>query len=71
MNKINPKKLLRSKWTSVSSRQKEKHFIISEVEFGEDGGVVSCVIEAVISHREESIDWRELKDQTVWLQGWR
>jgi hypothetical protein len=35
MNKINPKKLLKSKWTAVTAVNKEKHFIISEIEFDE------------------------------------
>lgn len=70
MNTISPKKLLRSKWTAVAPKNKEKHFIITEVEFDEDGIVCLCVIEAVFTNREESIDWRSLKDQTVWHQGW-
>lgn len=71
MNKINPKKLLRSKWTSVNPQRKEKHFIVTEVEFDEDGIVIECVIEAIISKRAEPIDWRSLKDADSWLQGWK
>ena len=51
MNRINPKKLLSSKWTAVTPVNKEKHFIVSEVEFDEEGLVVSCSIEAVMSKR--------------------
>ncbi|WP_198927950.1 TIGR02450 family Trp-rich protein, partial [Vibrio crassostreae] len=39
MNRINPKKLLRSKWTAVSPVKKEKHFMVTEVEF-EEGEVI-------------------------------
>tara|TARA_R100001163_G_C5067018_1_gene205815 strand:+ start:2741 stop:2956 length:216 start_codon:yes stop_codon:yes gene_type:complete len=70
LNKLNPKKLLNSKWTAVSSDNKEKHFIITEVDYNEDGLVVSCCIEAVLSRRQSFIDWRELKDNECWLQGW-
>ena len=51
MNKINPKKLFNSKWTAVAPIEKEKHFLVSEIEFDEEDIVVSCGIEAVISKR--------------------
>lgn len=50
---------------------KEKHFIISEVEFDEEGIVVSCLIEAVMSKRSVSINWHDLKDDNDWLFGWK
>ena len=50
---------------------KEKHFIVSEIEFDEEGLVVSCCIEAVISKRSMSIDWHDLKDDSNWLFGWK
>ena len=71
MNKINPKKLLNSKWTSVSPTNKEKHFIVSEIEFDEEGLVVSCCIEAVISKRTFPLDWHDLKDDGNWIHGWK
>ncbi len=71
MNRINPRKLLNSKWTAVNPLRKEKHFVITEMEFDDDGVVNHCLIEAVISRRSESIDWNELKNQTNWLQGWK
>ncbi|WP_123322218.1 TIGR02450 family Trp-rich protein [Vibrio crassostreae] len=70
MNRINPKKLFRSKWTAVSPVKKEKHFMVTEVEFDE-GEVVRCMIEAVITKREEDINWRELTDNQNWLPGWK
>lgn len=42
MNKINPKKLLHSKWTAVSPVNKEKHFLVTEMEFDEAGQVLLC-----------------------------
>ena len=71
MHRINPKKLLHSKWTAVKPVNKEKHFLVTEVEFDEEGQVVHCLIEAVMSKREISIDWRSLKDQACWRQGWK
>jgi tryptophan-rich hypothetical protein len=75
MNKINPKKLPNSKWTAVKpalvSGAKEKHFLITEVEFGEEGDVISCEMEAVISRRKISIQWQQLTDDSCWLFGWR
>ena len=71
MNKINPKKLLHSKWTAVNPVKKEKHFLVSELEFDDEGEIIHCLIEAVISNRSESIDWKVLKDNDKWLQGWK
>ncbi len=71
MNKINPKKLLNSKWTSVNPTNKEKHFMVSDIEFDEEGLVVSCSIEAVISKRSIPIDWNDLKNDRDWIHGWK
>lgn len=50
---------------------KEKHFIIIEVEYDEDGAVISCLNEAVISKRSINIHWQDLKDPKQWIQGWQ
>jgi tryptophan-rich hypothetical protein len=71
VNKIHPKKLLGSKWTAVTSINKEKHFIVTEIEFDEEEIVVSCSIEAVMSKRSIAINWHDLKDETDWLHGWK
>ena len=71
MNKINPKKLLNSKWTAVQPANKEKHFLVSSVEFDEEGGVIACEIEAVMSRRAMFIQWQELTDDSCWLFGWK
>lgn len=71
MNKFNSRKLLNSKWTAVNPVKKEKHFLVTELEFDDEGEVVRCSIEAVLSHRSEVIDWRELKNVGKWLQGWK
>lgn len=71
MNRINPKKLHNSKWTAVAPKNKEKHFIVSDIEFDEEGEVVSCCIEAVMSKRSKPIDWQELKQESQWIHGWQ
>ena len=71
MNQINPKKLLNSKWTKVFPTKKEKHFLITELKYDENELISDCLIEAIISKRNESIDWNELKDSNKWQQGWK
>lgn len=71
MNNVNPKKLLNSKWTAASPVNKEKHFIITEVEFDEEGLVIATSIEAVLTKRIMAIDWHDLKDTSQWIYGWK
>lgn len=71
MNKINPKALLRSKWTKVEIANKEKHFIITVVKFDEHQNVAQCIIEALMTKNEYPIDWRELKLNDKWRIGWK
>jgi tryptophan-rich hypothetical protein len=71
MNKINPKKLLSSKWTAVNPMNKEKHFIVTEMEFDEDDNVTLCSIEAVMTKRSQAINWQDLKDDADWVHGWK
>lgn len=71
MNPLSAKKLLNSKWTTVSPINKDKHFIITEVEYDEEGMVMLCLIEAIMSKATQQIQWRELKDPAQWIQGWK
>jgi tryptophan-rich hypothetical protein len=71
VNRVNPKKLLNSKWTVVKPVNKEKHFIIVEVEYDEDATVDECIIEAVMTKRRWSLDWRDLNNSSLWLAGWK
>jgi tryptophan-rich hypothetical protein len=71
MNRVNPVKLHNSKWTALKPTNREKHFLVSEMEFEEDGSVISCKLEAVLSNNEYLIDWMELKNQDKWIQGWK
>jgi tryptophan-rich hypothetical protein len=67
---LSPKKLLNSKWTAVSPSKKEKHFLVTKVKYDLEGNVELCLIEAVMTKRAENIDWRELKDKSLWKPGW-
>ncbi|ASJ98359.1 TIGR02450 family Trp-rich protein [Shewanella marisflavi] len=71
MNRINPAKLPNSKWTAVKPMNREKHFLVSEMEFDEEGAVILCKLEAILSKNEYLIDWTELKSRDKWLQGWK
>ena len=63
-------KLLNSKWTAVNPENKEKHFIVTSVDYDEGDVVLSCILEAVFTKREQAIDWKSLRDEQVWKQGW-
>ena len=71
--KLNPKKLLHSKWTAVKPENKEKHFmVISLVTPDVESQVVEAVeLEAVMTGRKRLMPWRELQKCEVWKQGWQ
>ena len=71
MNKVSPKSLLHSKWTKVDVENKEKHFVIVKTLFDEEQRVIECLIEAVMSKNQYSINWRDLKKPTDWKIGWQ
>ena len=71
MNKINPGKLLNSKWTAVTPVNRERHFMVTDVEFDEVGIVISCSIEAIMSKRSIAINWHDLTDSEHWIYGWK
>ncbi len=71
--RLNPRKLLLSKWTAAEPRNKEKHFLVTRLVEPDtpDGAVQEVEIEAVHSGRTQCLPWRELTDTARWLQGWR
>jgi tryptophan-rich hypothetical protein len=71
VNKITPNKLLNSKWSAVKPINKDKHFIVTEVEYDEREAVTACSLEAVMSGRVVLINWYDLKDDNSWAHGWR
>lgn len=72
MNPLNPKKLLLTKWTAVKPVAKQKHFLVSRVIQPEQPTepIESVEIESVFSKTTQVIAWRDLQDDSEWLQGW-
>ncbi|MDO6563345.1 TIGR02450 family Trp-rich protein [Amphritea sp. 1_MG-2023] len=71
MHQLNPNKLNLSKWTAIEPQNREKHFLVTTLIRDEAGVVQQCILEAVLTHREQTIDWQQLQDSQRWLQGWR
>jgi tryptophan-rich hypothetical protein len=71
MNRLNPDKLLMSKWTAPQPRQRERHFLVTRLIRTEDETIVGCELEAVINKNTYEIDWRELQDPNRWVMGWK
>jgi len=71
LNRLSPKKLLHTKWTAVKPANKEKHFLVTAVQCDEEEQPQTVTLEAVMTKREYTLDWRELKDGAVWLSGWK
>ncbi|MBC3778012.1 MULTISPECIES: TIGR02450 family Trp-rich protein [Pseudomonas] len=71
MNRINPRKLLLSKWTAAHPQNREKHFLVTELIRDEDGTVLEVELQAVLTQRSERLDWRTLQNNEHWLLGWK
>ncbi len=71
--RLQPAKLLLSKWTAVAPCNREKHFLVTKVIVPEnpDEPIVWVDLEAVHSGRTQRMAWRELADPACWIQGWR
>ncbi len=71
--RLNPKKLLRSKWTAAQPLNKEKHFIVTKLVEPETPlqATESIELEALHSRRVLVLPWIELSDRSRWLQGWQ
>lgn len=69
--RLNPRKLLLSKWTARQPQNREKHFLVSELVCDEEGTVLQVELQAVLTRRSERLDWRVLEDGERWLMGWK
>ncbi|MCO4785895.1 TIGR02450 family Trp-rich protein [Marinomonas atlantica] len=67
--KLNPNKLLLSKWTSTVPKNKEKHFIVTRLDRDEDEVVIDIILEAVYTKNTYQLPWQALLDD-LWQQGW-
>ena len=72
MNALHPKKLLLTKWTAVNPVARNKHFLVSKVIQTEPPELTPewIEIEAVHSKTVTRILWHELRDSSLWRQGW-
>jgi tryptophan-rich hypothetical protein len=71
MNRINPAKLLLSKWTAAQPRHKEKHFMVTELFRDDEGTVLEIELQAVMTRRGERLPWQTLQDADAWKIGWK
>lgn len=71
MNRINPRKLLLSKWTAARPLNREKHFLVTELFRDEQGTVLEVELQAVMSLRNQRIRWTHLQDAETWRMGWQ
>jgi tryptophan-rich hypothetical protein len=73
MRSLNPKKLLLSKWTAVQPVNKEMHFLVRSAikPVNPEQTPEQFELEAVHSGRIQIIHWRDLQDESRWLQGWK
>ena len=71
MNRINPAKLLLSKWTAARPRNKEKHFLVTELFRDEEGTVLEIELQAVMTLRAERLAWQTLQNAEDWRVGWK
>jgi tryptophan-rich hypothetical protein len=72
-HQVNPKKLALSKWTAVAPRNKEKHFLVTQVvaPLEPSMAIETVELEAINSGRRIELPWRELTNPLVWRQGWK
>lgn len=72
MNPLQPKKLLLSKWTAAQPIAKNKHFLVSKIINPElpSTAVEWIELEAVFSKTVTRSRWQDLRDESLWKQGW-
>jgi len=71
MNTFSVSKLFHSKWTATQPTNREKHFLVTKLLRDSNEIIRECLLEAVHSGRVQTLDWRELKNDDTWLQGWK
>jgi tryptophan-rich hypothetical protein len=71
VNRLNPRKLLLSKWTAASPQNREKHFLVTELFCDEEGTVLEVELQAVMTKRAQRFAWQALQDDGSWRMGWK
>ena len=70
-HRLNPRKLLLSKWTAAQPQNREKHFLVTELFCDEEGTVLQIELQAVLNQRCQRLDWRVLENSEQWRMGWK
>lgn len=70
-NRLNPRKLLLSKWTAKTVSNREKHFLVTELFCDDEGTVLEIELQAVLNQRCQRLPWQHLQDAQQWLMGWK
>ncbi|MFK3644645.1 TIGR02450 family Trp-rich protein [Pseudomonas protegens] len=71
MNRLNPRKLLLSKWTAAHPQHREKHFLVTELFCDEQGTVLDIELQAVLTRRSQRLSWQILQNERDWHMGWQ
>jgi len=71
VNRLNPRKLLLSKWTAAQPQQREKHFLVTELFCDEEGTVLEIELQAVLTRRCQRQGWQTLQNDSEWRMGWQ
>jgi len=73
VRRLNPNKLLLSKWTAALPKNKEKHFLVTQLIKPDllDAPIEHIELEAIYSRRSFILPCRDLTDTGQWLQGWQ
>ncbi|MCK9813290.1 MAG: TIGR02450 family Trp-rich protein [Candidatus Pseudomonas colombiensis] len=71
MNRLNPRKLLLSKWTAARPQNREKHFLVTELFCDDEGTVLDIELQAVLSKRSQRLTWQTLQNDQDWKMGWK
>ena len=69
--RLNPRKLLLSKWTAAQPQNRERHFLMTELIRDEQDNILGVELQAVLTQRSQQLDWHQLQYSERWLQGWR
>ncbi|MEH6565621.1 MAG: TIGR02450 family Trp-rich protein [Halopseudomonas sp.] len=71
-NSFNPRKLLHSKWTACHPQRREKHFMVTACHWSDDQlDLLSIELQAVLTGKSRQMHWHELRDTSLWRQGWQ
>lgn len=71
MNRLNPRKLLLSKWTATTPQNREKHFLVTELFCDDEGTVLEIELQAVMTKRSQKLAWQTLQNDQTWQMGWK